>query len=375
MQRIVLVIIVLIIGMNQLRTEARTFSHSPVRYMGAEAQALGGVSLPLSNEVMQNLFSNPAALAKSHLLKAEFLNLNLEANGGMIGTAGLSTLTSTSLSGLKTTLAQNPGTVVGSGFSVGSALSFGGFGFGVLVQERVRAVIIDSNTKYETVSQAIPTVAYAASLARGVVRFGYSLQYVNQTSGQVTTPTASATAFMKDMNVGRGLSQNASVNFSFPFTYLPTLSFAGRNIGGLHFTKGSLLSRASNVTGTPQDEPMAVDAAFSALVKLTGTFATNWYFEFRDLTASGSTSAFLNKLSMGMEFNMNKSLMLRGGLSGTRLSAGLGYIGDHSAINFAWYHEPNTVGGGPAYDTRYQLQYVFRFQKENKRDPEKERTP
>jgi hypothetical protein len=355
-----------------VNAHARPYSYPQIRYQGALNQSMGGVSLALSEELGNNLFNNPAGLSRNTKFRAEYLNLNLEANSNVLGSLGLSTPKMTGLGGMTDTLNSNHDQVFGAGLSNVTALSWGGLAAGLMIQERVRAASDGTNVRYETMSQIVPAVGYGLGLARGVVRFGYTVQYVNQASGLAQSAANSSASFLDGINQGWGLSHNASVNFIFPFTYLPTFSLAARNIGGLHYNSGSLFARAKNPVGIPQDESMGVDASMGWMVRIAGTFKSNWYIETRDLTNTAKMPV-LERLSFGVDFALNPAFSLRGGFTGDQPSAGLGYRSQASEINLAWYAEPNALANTSHWDTRYTLQYKLFFQNRNVRDRDAEK--
>lgn len=338
--------------------------------MSPLSRSLGGVTLPISDEIGNALFNNPAALARNTKFKSEFLNLGLDANSGILGDIGLSTTKMTGLGGMSETLNANPNKLYSEGISNLTAVAWGGLGVGLLFQERVRAYSDGTTANYETLSQVIPAVGYGLSLARGVIRVGYSLQWVNQTAGTASAPSNSQASFLSGINQGRGFSHTGSVNFVFPFTYVPTLSLVARNIGGVHYSSGSLLSRAQNITGIPGDERMSVDASLNFMVRISGTAKTYWYVQYRDATGA-YPSPLLEKLNVGLDLGLSDHFGIRVGMTGTHYSFGVGYKSDSSEINLARYDE-QTPFSDFAWDTRYALQYKIYFQDKNTRDRESE---
>lgn len=362
--------LILIFCLASVEVNARPYNYPQTRYISARGHSLGGMTLPLTDEVTNCLFNNPACLAKNMAIQGDVLNLNLEMNSGAVGHFGLTTINSLSLSGMKPTLDGNVDELNGMGFGLSTAFSWGGISAGLLVQERVVALFDGTEYHYSTVSQTIPAVGIGIPLARGVVRLGYSLQLVNETSGIVTTTVPNS--FMDGLNEGMGLSHNASVNFVFPFRFLPTVSLAAKNIFGVNYSGGALLGRASAPVGAPAVEPMTLEAALDFQVRISGTAKTHWYLQYKDM-ASATSLPLLEKLSYGLEIAFNKNFGIQTGFNETQFSLGLGYRGDRSAISLSWYNDQNPLPVGLYWDTRYQLQYTLHFQDKNKRDPEQDR--
>jgi hypothetical protein len=343
---------------------AQTSTYPAIRYLSPFSQSMGGVSLPLSQDIGNSLFNNPAGLARNLKFKAEFINLDADIGAPILGGLGTGM---TTLGGLSGTLNANPNVTYSEGFSNLTALSWGGLGVGVLYQNRVRAYSDGTTAHYQTLDDLVPAVGYGLSLARGVVRIGYSLQYINDASGVAQSASNSSASFLNGVKQGHAFSSNASVNFAFPFTYLPTLSLLGRNIGGLHFVDGNLLSPAKNASGTPDDIKGSIDAAFNFTVRLSGTLKSYWFLEYDDVTSTAGLP-FLERTRAGLEIDFTPAFSLRGGMNGVQFSGGIGFRSESSEINVTYYNDRSPFPANGYWDTRYALQYKVFFQGHNTRD-------
>lgn len=345
-------------------------SYPGIRYISPHGQSLGGMTLPLSDETGNSLFNNPAGLARNPKFRSESINLNLDLNSSVLGSISSST-GFPSLGGFTSSLNSNVNKVYSGGFGNLTAVSWGGLAVGLLFQERVRAYSDGTTVHYDTTSNLVPAVGYGLALARGVMRLGYSLQLVSQASGVAQAPSNSSAAYLKGISEGKGISHTASVNFVFPYKYVPTFSLVARNLFGMHYMPKGLISRASSPTGVPSDEPMSVDAAFNFMARLYGPVKSNWYFQFKDLT-SATSMAPLDKLSLGLDLGISPAVSLRLGLNNLQPSAGIGYRSETSEINLAYYQELTPFPSILKWDTRYALQYKFFFQDRNTRDRDSE---
>lgn len=345
---------------------ASSSNYEPVRYLSSYSESLGGVTLPLSDEVGNSLFNNPAALARNTKFKAEVLNFDLDTNSSFLNTASTSTLKG--LSGLESTLNSHTNQTYASGYGNLTAVSWGGLGVGLLVQDRTRAYSDGTNIYYQTQHQMIPAVGYGLGLARGVVRLGASAQYVNEVSGTNKISSTGATPdYDSGVGSGKGLSTTFSGSIVFPFTYLPTINVAARNIGALHFSGNSIYPSATSANGEPSDQKMSLDMALSFMVRVSGEMKTQWYFEYDD-ASSAYSMPFLERVKAGLDFQLNRMVGIRGGLNGTQFSAGIGYRGEDTELNLAYYSERSPFTAVSTWDTRYALQYKFYLQDKNSRD-------
>ena len=274
---------------------------------------------------------------------------------------------------MSSTLNSNQNKTYASGFGNLTALSWGGLGVGLLYQDRTRAYSDGTHIHYQTNDQLIPAVGYGLALARGVVRLGASLQYINEVSGtnQISS-SATDGSFTRSIDEGHALSGTISGSVVFPYTYLPTFTLLARNVGGLRYTSGSLYPTGSLVSGQPTNEPMSVDAAFNIMVRVSGTMKTYWYFEYDDAFLAVSMP-YLQRLRAGLDFQVSQYVGLRAGITGDQFSAGIGYRSEDSEINLAMYSEQSPFATVSYWDRRYALQYKIYFQEKNTRDRKSEK--
>lgn len=339
-------------------------SYAQARYISTKGNSLGGVTLPLTHEVTNCLFNNPACLARNMGMQGDLVNLNLELNSGSLNHFGFSTFQSLSLNGMKKILDKSPNEVNAYGAGVSTAFSWGGLSAGLLVQEKVMALYDGTQYHYSTLSQTIPAVGVAVPLARGVVRVGYGLQWVNKSVGSVST--AQPQAFLDGLSDGQGFSHNASVNIIIPYRFLPTFSLAAKNLFGTAYSKGSLLSRASQPVAAPGDEPMILDAALDFQIRITGESKTHWYFQYQDIS-NQTLLPVLERLSNGLDIQFNRNFSIQAGFKGLKYALGLHYRGEQSSVGLSWYQTQSPLPVGPAWNTHYQLQYTLHFGDQSKR--------
>ena len=368
--RISFSILVVLMLLGRGSSFANPYSYPAIRYASPLSESLGGVTLPITDEIGNSIFNNPAALGRNPFFRAEYLNLALEVNPAVLG-SGSGAFKYPSLGSFSGTLNGDPNSLYSGSFSNLTAFAWGGFSAGILLQERTRTYSDGTNVHYETLSQVIPAVGYGLALARGVFRIGYSLQYVNQASGITQSVSDGNAAYLSGLSEGKGFSHTASLNLAFPFAYLPTLSLAARNLFGLHYLSGSLVHRAKSPTGVPSDEPMGIDASLSFMARLGGAAKSYWYLQYKDLTSTSGMTA-LEKLNVGVDLSLSPYVGVRFGMTGTQFSGGIGYRSESSEINLAYYHELNPFTTISTWDTRYGLQYKVFFQEENRRDRDAE---
>lgn len=335
------------------------------RYTSGRAAALSDAYLPLGEDAPSALFYNPAVVGKIRYPQAEPLNFSFYGNAGYIGQFSILNPTFfniTSLSGYLSTLQANPGQAVGVGGALVPSISGRGFAIGVLAQSQVVAKVnADGTIRYRSLYQLVPAAAVGVRLAGGIVRLGYSVQWVNQASGTLDGVSASTSplGYNEGLMQGSAISHNVGFALTLPIRLLPSLNIVARNILNARYKAYTIYPLTPSSTGTPPDEPMTLDASFSVQPKLGAGSMMNLVLEGRDLTNRSGIS-LMGRLAAGMEFTFRDQFYLRGGWGSGYPSAGLGLRRKGGEFSFSWYSEEIGTAYREERDTRFLLQYQVR---------------
>lgn len=233
------------------------------------------------------------------------------------------------------------------------------FAFGVLAQSQVMSEASGDDIRYRSKYQFIPTFGTGIRLASGIVRFGYSFQWVNQASGDVTAPLESGIGYNKSLEQGSALSHNLGAALTFPVRYLPSLNVVARNVMGAKYTEMKFFKIVNESTGLPADEEMTIDASFSFQPKLGRGSYMNFVLQDRDVT-NRSGVPIHGRLAVGAEFSYRDQFFLRGGWSGGYPSAGIGLKRRQAEFSFAWHSEEIGTGYKDQRDSRFLVHYQIR---------------
>lgn len=330
------------------------------RYESARAEAMGDAYIPLADDGASSLFYNPAGFGNIRKPTVELMNLQLQTNSQYINNVGLSFFKFTSLSSYAPTLQKNPGAFPGVSAAFLPNISFRGFGFGLLAESRVAAVSDGTNVRYRSKYQLTPAAGGALRLASGVLRIGYSLQWVNQASGDRTVALSSTPlGYNQGLAQGSALSHNVGIALTLPYTYLPSFNIVARNIGNAKYSSFTFYSMAKNPSGVPQTELMSFDAAMGFTGKIARGMELKSAFELRDFTGV-SGAALLTRSALGLELAFKQSFFLRVGMGSGYPSAGFGFRTQRGELDLSWFSEETGATARSERDTRYVLHYQIR---------------
>jgi hypothetical protein len=337
------------------------------RYMPAAAQAMGDAYLPVADDPASALFYNPAGLGLIRGVHADLMNLQLYGNSNYFSGVDLSHtdfFKVTNLSSYAPALQRSPNNWQGVGYSLVPAFYIKGIAFGLLIQEQVRARYNTNGSNpaidYKSNYQLIPAIGGALRLAEGIVRIGYSLQWVNQASGEVdgSSPTGSL-GYNQGLQKGSALSHTLGFALTMPYQHLPELNIVGRNLFMARFSGAAMMPFAKDSMGTPGNEATSFDVSLSWIEKIGAGSEFTWVMEDRDALNSSHISV-LGRLALGLEFNFRHVLFLRGGWGSGYPNFGLGLRRKKSELSLTWSNAEIGTGYHDVQDTRYILQYQVR---------------
>jgi hypothetical protein len=196
-------------------------------------------------------------------------------------------------------------------------------------------------------------------LLSGIIKLGYSLQYVNTSNGKVTADAASNLSYTNGINEGSALASQVGAMVTMPVFYLPNVSMVMRDIGNARFQTATLLKRSNGSPGAPPNSPMTMDLAFHIEPRLGRKIKSHFVFEDRDVM-NRSSVPLMSRAAFGSEITFNYFFSLRFGYSGKYYHAGFGLKRERADINFAYYNEEVGTSSKKKKETVYLLQYQFK---------------
>jgi hypothetical protein len=346
--------------LNSTSALARMDTVPGSRYTSGRGSALGDAFIPLVDDGAGALFYNPAGIGKVSYTQIEPFNFQFQVNQDYINIFDRNFYKVTSLSGFAPNLIRKEGKGPGTAGTYFPSFASRGIAFGVLMQSETQAVATGSNINYRSQYLFVPTFGFAIRLASGVVKLGYSLQWVNQASGVLSVPNDSnPLGYNQGLAQGSGLSHTVGFALTLPLIYLPALNIVARNVLGTQFRSYSLVPFAKNKNGVPPSESMTFDASLSSVTKAGAGLSIHSVLEMRDFS-NRSHSALFTRLVAGLEFDFRNQFFLRGGFGSGYLSYGLGLKRRTAEFSLSTYSEEWGANYREAPDTRYLLHYQVR---------------
>ncbi len=330
------------------------------RYTSGRAAAMGDAFIPLADDGAAGLFYNPAGLGKVKYFQLEPMNFQLQANSDFLSSVDRNFYKATSLGKYYPKIITKSPAFPGMSATIFPNFAARGFAFGVLMMDQISATSPDGvNIRNRSKYLFIPTFGAGLRLAGGVIRLGYSLQWVNQASGDITLPASESLGYNEGLAQGSAMSHTLGLALTLPVSYLPSLNFVARNLLNAKFGSFSILSLAKNVSGVPDTELTSYDASVSIQAKVGGGGSVNMVVEYRDLTNRSGISLF-GRLCAGMEFSFRDQFFLRTGWGSGYPSAGLGLRRKKAEFSLSWFSQEAGTKYHELRDTRYILHYQIR---------------
>ncbi|MGZ3699858.1 MAG: hypothetical protein ACXVCH_17330, partial [Bdellovibrionota bacterium] len=207
--------------------------------------------------------------------------------------------------------------------------------------------------------QFVPAASFGMRLADGILRLGYSFQWVNEAVGnQVNMPISSG--WSSGLQQGSGFSHNVGISVMLPIATLPQFDLVARNILGTAYNMGSLIPFSGNpAAGAPPTEPMSFDGSFSIHPKFGKGTVLHVVAEIRDFTNSSNTGIF-EKFAFGTEFIIRDFIFLRGGFGSGWPAAGFGVKIKTHELHLSWYSEELGKDWQQVRDMRFMFNYQFK---------------
>lgn len=328
------------------------------RYTSVRIAALGDSAFSLGDDMGTGLFYNPANLAKIRKFNLEIFNYSILGSSAWLQNLNGNSFNVFNLGSFSPTLDAHPNQRFGSGWSFFPSISFPYVTLGVLTQNEFAAKSNgDGTITYQTVCQLIPAIGTGARFFNGVLRLGYSLQYVNQTVGTQTGDSSSGLNYTSGALQGSGLSHTFGMSVVAPMPALPTFSVVVRNAFNTVYSSSALVGFTSNSGGAPATEPMTIDTAFSFNTRVTAGVVSHWSVAYRDLQNQSGISSPFAHLGAGVEFAIKDSFFLRAGIRTGYLSGGVAIKKPGTEVGISWFQEEI----GSSYLGQADSKWMFQF--------------
>jgi len=335
------------------------------RYTSVKAAGMGDQFFGCATEGGAALFYNPAILSNfARTVSVEPMNVLFYGNDHFFSLNGLGIQKSLRLDTQIATLTSNPGFYTSSGWAYLMGLNFRGFALGALLKADTGAQAYSDNLLYYSAKlQLIPAIGAGFSLIKDTLRFGYSLQWVNQGSGRNEIPANALTqAFNENLMQGSAFSHTVGLEYSTHWRIIPQVDVVVRNLLGVEFSPHSLIQFTDNPPGVPASEPMMIETTFSGRYKISQTATWGYSIEISDALGASGIPVF-GRLGAGLELAFAKDYAFRGGWQLGYPTFGLELNSGTHAFSISIFSKDAGNHYHELEDRRIAIQYQFILEK------------
>lgn len=158
---------------------------------------------------------------------------------------------------------------------------------------------------------------------------------------------------------GMGLSTDAGILMTGPWTWLPTIGAVVRDVGGTTFDKRTGVR--GSFSSSPQKVEQQVDVAMAIFPIHSNSWRSTWTLEYKDITLARSDRDSAKRIHFGFEYNYSDLFFFRGGYNQRYWTAGIELASEHIQWQLASYGEEIGTETAPREDRRYVVKFAFRF--------------
>ena len=332
-------------------------------YQGVRALGMGGASIAVTNDetaILQN------ANGLSRLRDYFFTPIDPEITGSttrtdaLTGTAVFGSISPQQVYDQLSRSVDAPYYFKGQVFP---SIAVPNFGLGLLGKYEVLAQRnTDGTYDYNYRNDYALATAYNLRFWQGRIKIGFTGKLIDRveyfgTRDPGTGDSLELSAFARE---GMGIAVDTGLTLAAPWRFLPTLSILVRDLGGTSFTAGDGFF-GLNGNGVPGDVAQSIDVAVAVFPILSNHNRATMTAEYTGVLDFDTVSDHMDRLHLGMEFNLKDQLFFRGGYHANDWTAGFEYAADLFQLQLATYAEDILLNGVTKRDRRGVIKFAIRF--------------
>ncbi|HWU44438.1 MAG TPA: hypothetical protein VN132_13400 [Bdellovibrio sp.] len=331
-------------------------------YSGVRCEAMGGACIAVVNDETA-LMVNPAALGKLRDFYGTILDPEMEGNSNLPGMYSDSAFSNPfSLEDVKGALDKNRGSYYHSKAQLFPSFVGKNFGIGLYGNSMLDAQMSSDGTKIDTYyrSDLALVLGFNFRFLDGRIKLGVNTKLIDRV--EVDNKNLSATGSLDYKNIGNeglGLSTDAGLILTAPWTYLPTVTAVIHDIGGTSFNQGAGLRMST--TGRPNTINQDIDVGAALFPIHTNYFRSSWTVQYNGLLNSTNETDKAKLIHGGLELNFGDVFFVRAGYNQRYWTAGLELASERFQWQLASYGEEIGTQSSPREDRRYTLKFAYRF--------------
>ena len=341
-------------------------------YNGIRSLGMGGARIAVVNDETAVLV-NPAGLGR---LRDHFVTIvDPEVSYGTKTRAvvGADVLAIVDPSDMVSKLQDSEGNHAHVKAQVFPSLVFPNFGIGLLSKYEMNAeydstLTSPNNVRVHYLQEDALVMGFNFRLFDGRLKIGFNMRAVNRThidrEGDSNAVDPAESLSIKSLaKEGFGVASDVGIIWTLPWSWLPTLSVVGRDMGNTNYEINNGLYHGTDER--PDTTLQTVDAGFALYPLLGKRTRMTISAEMRDVLNAEQLDVdkedVMRRVHAGMEINIADALFLRAGWHQRYWSGGAELAIQKFQFQFASYGDEIGTDSAPREDRRYVMKFSFRL--------------
>jgi len=329
-------------------------------YRGTRGQGMGGADTAVVNDETA-LLINPAGLGKLRNTIGTILDPELEFGERISKMYTKQPFSGfTDLSAISATLDASREKPYHYKQQLFPSFVLKNFGMGLLIKDSMDATMSEDGTTIAAhyVSDWILAGGFNFRFWDGRIKLGFTEKLINRVQAIGDFPVAQSLKVTDIGKEGYGIGTDVGLILSAPWSWIPTLSIVGRDLGGTNLNNTGFRYKLAD---KPDPIPQDADVAIAFFPIHSNQTRSSFTFEHKHVLTS---SQYTNKMQLyhfGWETNISDIIFVRFGMNGNYWSTGLEVASERTQFQFSYFADDASNTTTAIEDRRWSLKAVFRY--------------
>lgn len=330
-------------------------------YRGARAHGMGDADIAVVNDETA-LLVNPAALGKLRTVYGTLIDPEIDiGDNARSMTLTTPTKSYTEFEKLKNTLDANRDVHYHYKQQIFPSFVLKNFGIGILSKTSTDARMSADGTKLiaNYYDDTALVLGYSFRFWDGRIKLGFNVKGLNRVQATDSYDPNTSLALKDVAKTGYGLSNDAGLILTAPWTGLPTISAVARDIGDTKFSQPSYTSLKTATR--PDNITHDMDVAIAFFPIHTNQTRSSFTLEYKNVLKASTLTNATELYHFGYELNMADLAFFRLGMNGNYWTTGLEFSTEHTQLQISYYGQEVGLNGATEEDRRLDIKAALRF--------------